>query len=232
MKCFYVFFLISSFVYSYKYLPLNNLQLKYQNYIKSEQINIIFVKGVAGTGKTLLACQQAIHDIEIKKKQKIIITRPLISVDNEELGFLPGTMNDKMSPWMNPIFDHLLDFISKENLDYYIQNGILEISPLGFMRGRTFKNSIIILDEAQNTTPKQMKMFLTRIGNNSKIIINGDLSQSDLEIPNGFQDVLSKLDHKYQHNYKQMIDDGFAIIDLGKNPIRHPIIKKILYLYD
>lgn len=163
----------------------------YNNYLFDNEVKLVIAEGSPGCGKTLFACKAAVeslfHDDNI---DKIVITRPVVSVENENIGFLPGDLNSKMNPWLIPIFDVLLQYFSKKELDKQISDGIIEISPLGFMRGRTFKNCFIIADEVQNTTPSQMLMMTTRIGENSKLILTGDLSQSDLLGTNGLQDIL------------------------------------------
>jgi len=217
-----------------KYTPMDPFQVKFDQFLKSDQIKILLVMGSAGTGKTLLSCQQAVHELKTKKKQKIVISRPLVSVDKEEIGFLPGDMNEKLLPWTMPIFDHMGDFLETSEIKRLVHESKLEISPLGYMRGRTFKNSYIILDEAQNTTPTQMKMFLSRIGENSKMVVNGDLQQSDIKDGiNGLEDFVLRIRSKYEENKSEMYQDGFAIVDLGrKNTYRHPIIQKVVEIYD
>lgn len=212
-----------------KFAPLDAHQKKLEGLLKSDTTQILCVTGAAGTGKTFLSCQEAITQLKQGRKNKVIITRPLVHVENEELGFLPGTMNEKMLPWTLPIFDNMKEFIDTQELKKLIHEGRIEISPLGYMRGRTFKNSFIILDEAQNTSPTQMKMFLTRIGNSSKIVLNGDLHQSDVGSRiNGYADFLHRLQSMYLDKEHAMYQDGFGIVNLdSKNTYRHPIIKKV-----
>lgn len=218
-----------------KIVPKDDHQKRLEQLLKNDSVKILLVTGAAGTGKTLLSCQEALSQFQQKKKQKIVITRPLVFVENEELGFLPGNMNEKMSPWTLPILDHMKEFIETNELKRLIHENKIEISPLGYMRGRTFKNSFIILDEAQNTTPQQMKMFLTRIGSHSKMVVNGDLDQSDLSkgITNGLEDFLLRINKHYEGNPRSMYDDGFGVLHLQKeNTYRHPIIENILTIYD
>jgi len=236
MKLKYILLLFINSVFSYNliYKPLDSQQLKFEKLLKNNDISLVTVIGTAGTGKTLLSCQEAIHQLKLKKKEKIIITRPLKNVDNEEFGFLPGDLKEKMYPWTLPIFDYMKEFISHDEIKKLIDENIIEICPLAFMRGRTFKKSFIILDEAQNTTPKQMKMFLTRIGLDSKIIINGDIEQSDIinEI-NGLEDFINKLELYYENDIYKMNKEGFGLIKLNKNNIyRNEIIKKIINIYE
>ena len=166
--------------YNYDELyPRSKNQLRYYEALRNLQNCVIIGIGPAGCGKTLFACQSAIQELKTKQVNKIIITRPLISVEREDIGFLPGTMNDKMDPWTKPILDILCDLLTKETVDKMILSGVIELSPLAYMRGRTFKNAFIIADEMQNSSPSQMQMLTTRIGHGSKMVINGDLQQSD-----------------------------------------------------
>jgi phosphate starvation-inducible PhoH-like protein len=216
-------------------VPRDDHQRRLEQLLKNDSIKVLLVTGAAGTGKTLLSCQEALSQFQQKKRFKIVITRPLVFVENEELGFLPGNMNDKMTPWTMPILDHMKEFLETSELKRLINENKIEISPLGYMRGRTFKNSFIILDEAQNTTPQQMKMFLTRIGSHSKIVVNGDLDQSDLTrgTMNGLEDFILRLKSHYEGNPHAMYEDGFGVLHLQReNTYRHPIIENILKIYD
>jgi len=217
-----------------KYTLKNAKQLKLQNYIQNSKIDIVICTGAAGTGKTMIACQEAIKMLKYAEINKIVITRPTVTVE-ENLGYLPGTMEDKIYPFLIPIYDYFLEHYTKENLMTLIRNGKLEVSPLAYMRGRTFKDTFIIADEMQNTTPNQMKMLLTRIGQNSKMIITGDLEQNDLNTYNGLQNIVDLLENKYkQYDHKdyQMFKDGFAYINLDNSCIeRHKIIEKVIDLY-
>ena len=236
MKRFLLFFWYFTLVnsYAHKYSPLDPQQNKLDQLLQSNSIKIMCVTGSAGTGKTFLSCQEALSQLQHRKKNKIVITRPLVLVENEELGFLPGDMNEKMLPWTMPILDSMKDFIEPSELKRLINEGKIEISPLGYMRGRTFKNSFIILDEAQNTTPKQMKMFLTRIGQDSKMVINGDLQQSDIcNDINGLEDFILRLKSKYKEEQHEMYKDGFGLVQLApENTYRNPIIKTVMQIYD
>jgi len=216
-------------------VPKDDHQKRLDQMLKNDSVKILLVTGAAGTGKTLLSCQEALSQFQQKKKQKIVITRPLVFVENEELGFLPGDMNDKMTPWTLPILDHMKEFMETSELKRLINENKIEISPLGYMRGRTFKNSFIILDEAQNTTPQQMKMFLTRIGTHSKVVVNGDLDQSDLARgkTSGLEDFVLRLKSHYEASPRSMYDDGFGVVHLCReNTYRHPIIENILKIYE
>jgi len=162
----------------------------------------------------------------------LVITRPTSTVDGESLGFLPGKLEEKMHPFLLPIYDYLLDYYTKDGIASLINTGKLEIAPLCFMRGRTFKNSFIIGDEMQNTSENQMKMLLTRLGCNSKLVLTGDLKQSDVGNDNGLSHLISLLTCKYTEPYK-MFNDGFGLVTLDSSCIqRHPMIKKIVDLYE
>jgi len=216
-----------------KFQPLNPKQAKFQEMIHAKDKTILLGVGSAGTGKTLLSCQESLNLLFHKKIKKIVLTRPTISVEDEQIGFLPGSLEDKMSPWTRPFFDNLLEFYSANEIQRLMQENKVEICPLGFMRGRTFRDCIIILDEAQNTTPKQMKMILTRIGHNCKIIVVGDTKQSDITGINGLHDVLSRLHGHYRDKYYRMTQDGIAIVRFEDHQIvRHPIIETIVRIYD
>jgi phosphate starvation-inducible PhoH-like protein len=179
--------------------------------------NIIFATGPAGTGKTSIACKLAFDTFRNRDINKIILTRPTVAVD-EDIGYLPGNLDDKLHPWTQPMFDVFDDLENNAKMK-------IEVLPLGYMRGRTFKNTWIIGDEMQNSTPNQMKMLLTRLGENSKIIITGDMHQSDLKDENGLHHFLSTLngmDLQYV-SHVELHD-----VDIH----RHPAIKEILKVYD
>ena len=174
------------------YMPRGVNQQQYVNYLKDTNISILLGVGPAGTGKTLFACNEAVQELKSGSIQKIVLTRPIVSVD-EELGFLPGSLIKKMDPWTRPIFDILLEYYSQRDVDLMMSNGVIEISPLAYMRGRTFKNSFIIADEMQNSSPSQMLMLTTRLGDLSKMVITGDLKQSDRMVSNGLADLIQKM---------------------------------------
>jgi phosphate starvation-inducible PhoH-like protein len=186
---------------------------------------MIFAIGPAGTGKTLLATQTAVKLLKEKQIEKIIVTRPAVSVD-EQHGFLPGTLEKKMEPWTRPIFDVFAEYYYAKEIQNMLLEGVIEVSPLAYMRGRTFKNSFILADEMQNATPNQMKMLLTRIGENSRMVITGDLKQADRLEDNGlieFIHLLEKSDFSHRH-----VD----IVNFGQKDIeRHPAVKEILEIY-
>jgi phosphate starvation-inducible PhoH-like protein len=219
----------SLFIPKYEYK--NPAQIKYNYYIESKKFPIVVTTGLPGTGKTMIACHTAIKLFQQGKYKKIIITRPTVSVD-EDLGFLPGTLNNKMHPFLIPIYDYFLDYYTNDQLTCLINSNKLEISPLAYMRGRTFSDSIVIADEMQNSSINQIKMLLTRIGSNSKIILTGDLNQSDINGMNGLENFYNLLMIKYPEYFKMLLD-GFAYINLDKSCIeRHEIISKIIELYE
>lgn len=188
--------------------------------------------GPAGTGKTMLACAHAIQELNSGMYRKVIITRPAVAVD-EEHGYLPGDLNQKMLPWMIPIYDNFTMFTTKNNLDYHIDSGKIEIAPLSFIRGRTFHNTLVIADEMQNSTKNQMKTLLTRIGTESSMIVTGDLQQCDLDKDqtNGLLDFIERFE---DYSKNEITDDGFiGIIELDANDIqRSDTVKHILDIYD
>lgn len=207
------------------YNPKSINQQKFVNFLNDKTNKIIISLGPAGTGKTLFSCQKAITDFKSEEINKIIITRPVVTVE-EEIGFLPGNIIKKMDPWTKPIFDIFLEYYSKTELDLMLSSGKIEICPLAFMRGRTFKNSFIIADEMQNSSPVQMKMLSTRIGVNSRLIITGDLNQSDIPKENGLYDFVSKVE---RYNNTEMI----KIIKFGNDDVeRSEIVKKVIEIYN
>lgn len=208
------------------YVPKNQNQQEYVNYLNNNNNKILISSGPAGCGKTLFVCQKAMVDFKSEKIRKIIITRPVVCVD-EELGFLPGSIVKKMDPWTKPIFDTFLDFYSKSELDLLVKNEQIEICPLAFMRGRTFKNTFIIADEMQNSSPKQMKMLLTRLGDNSRIVITGDLEQTDIGIENGLWDFINKLNN--WNNTSELIHQ----VIFNRDDIERSIaVKNVLDIYN
>ena len=202
-------------------IPRSEKQKKYVRALKESEI--IISAGPAGTGKTFLAVAVALTMLLEKKIEKIILSRPAIEA-GERLGFLPGDMREKVDPYLRPLYDSLYDLLDYEKIQKKIEVGDIEIAPLAFMRGRTLKNSFAILDEAQNATDTQIKMFLTRIGENSKIVINGDPSQIDL--PNKSLSGLNK-SKKLLGHLKEI-----SVIDFDHTDVvRHPLVSKIVKAY-
>lgn len=190
----------------------------------SEKHDIIFAVGPAGTGKTYTAVALAVRALKNKSVKKIILTRPAVEA-GESLGFLPGDLKEKIDPYLRPLYDALDDMIPADKLNYYMTNRVIEVAPLAYMRGRTLDNAFIILDEAQNTTELQIKMFLTRIGPSAKAIITGDMTQIDL--PKNQQSGLGKAIHILRHI------SGIAHIELdGEDVVRHRLVKEIIKAYD
>ena len=217
------------------YYPKTENQVKYVDKLSNENNTIIIALGPAGTGKTLFACSEAIKQLKFGMVDKIIITRPLVTVE-EDLGFLPGNINKKMDPWTRPIFDIFLEVFSQREIDVMVSNNVIEISPLAYMRGRTFKNAFIIADEMQNSSPNQMMMLTTRIGLNSKMVITGDLKQTDKGNNSGLSDFVNRFElyKKYDMNkqYNDSDNKNIEVIYLGKSDIeRNPIVKKIIDIY-
>ncbi|WP_312556515.1 PhoH family protein [Empedobacter brevis] len=185
--------------------------------------DMVFAIGPAGTGKTYTAVALAVQALKNKEVRRIIMTRPAVEA-GENLGFLPGDMKDKLDPYLQPLYDALKDMIPFEKLSSYTEKGVIEVAPLAFMRGRTLDEAFVILDEAQNTTYAQMKMFLTRMGKNSKFIITGDPSQVDLppKQKSGLREAITIL--------RDVKDIGFIFLD-DKDVVRHKIVREILKAY-
>lgn len=196
-----------------------------QNYIDTMRKNVVtFGIGAAGTGKTFLAVAMAAYYLRVKDVRKIILTRPAVEA-GERLGFLPGDMQEKVDPYLRPLYDALKEIWGFDLYQKFFNRGVIEIAPLAYMRGRTLSDAFIILDEAQNTTSKQMKMFLTRLGFGSRMVITGDLSQIDL--PRGVTSGLAEA-VEILHNVK-----GVGIAELGAGDVvRHEVVSRIVEAYD
>ena len=196
-----------------------------KNYVDAIEDNTItFGIGPAGTGKTYLAMAKAVAALQAKKVNRIILTRPAVEA-GEKLGFLPGTLSEKIDPYLRPLFDALHDMIDVDSIPRLMQTGVIEVAPLAYMRGRTLNDAFIILDEAQNTTPEQMKMFLTRLGFGSKMVITGDVTQVDL--PNGVRSGLRIITDILQNI------DGIAFLELtAEDVVRHRLIGDIVKAYE
>ena len=197
-------------------------QQKYVNAIIEN--DAVFAIGPAGTGKTYLAVARAVEALESSNIKRIVLVRPAVEA-GEKLGFLPGDLSEKVDPYLRPIYDALYEFIGFERVNRLIEKQVIEVAPLAFMRGRTLNEAYIILDEAQNTTIPQMKMFLTRMGFGSKMVITGDITQIDLPVPNqsGLIDAI-----KILHNIENIAFCNFDVHDV----VRHQLVKKIVSAYD
>ncbi len=204
--------------------PKNRHQEEYVAHLRNKNRKIIVASGPAGTGKTLFATEYGVRNFLLGNCEKLIFTRPSVAVD-EELGFLPGTLEEKMAPWVRPIYDVLYMFITPKEVVELMEEKVIEIAPLGFMRGRTFKNAWIVADEMQNSTISQMKMLLTRLGENSRMVITGDLEQHDRagEI-NGMEDFLGK--------FKGKRSSSISSFEFDKSDIqREEVVKEVLDIY-
>lgn len=215
-------------------IVLTTKQQKYQELLKNNNLDLVIAHGIAGTGKTFLACKTAYKKLIENEIDKIILTRPIVSVENENLGFLPGELNDKIKPWLSPLFDTFEKESDKSQLVQLINSGKIELIPLGFMRGRTFDHCIVIADEMQNSTPNQMKMLLTRMGENSKIFVTGDTTQCDLNIStdNGLANIIELLNNMYDLPYK-MYENGIGIVKLEDIDIkRSKFVSNVIKIYN
>ena len=204
-------------------LPRNVHQEDYLELLTDPDKSIVMATGPAGTGKTMLAVQMGIKMFQEGEIERIVITRPAVSVD-EQHGFLPGTLEEKMAPWTRPIFDIFEEHWSTKQVRIFLENKDIEIAPLAYMRGRTFKNCWIVADEMQNATPEQMKMLLTRIGEGSKIVVTGDLAQHDRGFQNnGLKDFTNRLTTSFSRIGKVHFD--------RRDVERHPAVQDVLNLY-
>ena len=212
-------------VYSIAGRPIKSRSEKQQQLIDAyHQSDMIFAIGPAGTGKTYLSIALAVRALKEKQAKKIILSRPAVEA-GEKLGFLPGDMKDKIDPYLQPLYDSLQDMIPAVKLQDMLEKNIIQIAPLAFMRGRTLNDAVVILDEAQNTTPAQIRMFLTRMGWNTKIIVTGDLTQIDLpkHQKSGLKEAVEIL-----HNV-----EGISVVELGqKDIVRHKLVTRIVHAYE
>lgn len=213
-----------------EYKPKTINQKIYKKSLYNPDIHLLFCTGPAGTGKTLFACQYAIETLQKQEIDKIIITRPNVAIDGD-MGYLPGDIKAKMHPYTLPIFDIFQEYYTKKDIENMVFENIIEIAPLCYMQGRTFKNSIIIADEMQNSTPFQMFMLLTRIGDKSKMIVTGDPMQTTIK-NNGLSDIIGKITNNYL-DIEDMKKNNIDIINLYNNDIqRSNIVKNIEKLYN
>ncbi|MBR2809470.1 MAG: PhoH family protein [Erysipelotrichaceae bacterium] len=198
-------------------------QADYYNAVRDN--DIVFAIGPAGTGKTYLAVVMAVNALKNNEIKRIVLTRPAVEA-GESLGFLPGDLKEKVDPYLTPLYDALYELLGQEKTDSYIERKIIEVAPLAFMRGRTLNDAYILLDEAQNTSSSQMKMFLTRLGNNSKMIISGDVTQIDISLKGTFNGLIEA---------SELLSDldGIGVVYLSNRDIvRNPLVSKILKKYD
>jgi len=204
--------------------PKNQSQEYYHSQLKRKNKKIVVATGPAGTGKTLFATEWGVRNFLLGNYEKLIFTRPSVSVD-EDLGYLPGTLEEKMAPWVRPIYDILYTFITPKEVTTLMEDKVIEIAPLGYMRGRTFKNCWIVADEMQNSTITQMKMLMTRLGENSRMIITGDLEQYDrIQEVNGLEDFLDK--------FKGKRSSSITSVEFQKGDIqREEVVKEVLDIY-
>ncbi|PNP94570.1 phosphate starvation-inducible protein PhoH [Hoylesella timonensis] len=212
-------------VYSIAGRPIKSRSEKQQQLIDAyHQSDMVFAIGPAGTGKTYLSIALAVRALKEKQAKKIILSRPAVEA-GEKLGFLPGDMKDKIDPYLQPLYDSLQDMIPAVKLQDMLEKNIIQIAPLAFMRGRTLNDAVVILDEAQNTTPAQIRMFLTRMGWNTKMIVTGDLTQIDLpkHQKSGLKEAVEIL-----HNV-----EGISVVELGqKDIVRHKLVTRIVHAYE
>jgi phosphate starvation-inducible PhoH-like protein len=210
----------------------------YCKLLKTKSKKIVIANGPAGTGKTLFATEYGVRYFLTDTYEKLIFTRPSVSVD-EELGFLPGTLEEKMAPWVRPIYDVLYNFLSPKEVQQLMEEKIIEIAPLGYMRGRTFKNAWIVADEMQNSTISQMKMLLTRLGENSRLVVTGDLQQFDRTFENnGLDDFLRKLSKRDNSELEEDLllekrEKSIVSFEFKKSDIqREEVVKEVLDIYE
>ena len=207
-------------------IPKSLNQETYIELLTNPNKNIVFATGPAGTGKTLLAMQAGVKALKEGTVKKIILTRPAVGVDDEKHGFLPGNITAKMEPWTRPLFDVIVEFYSPREVARMLEEQVIEIAPLAFMRGRTFKEAWVVADEMQNATPGQIKMLLTRLGENSKIVVTGDTRQADrCDRDNGLLDFKGLVDAYQQSKYVAGVE--FQSKDIA----RHPAVKEVLSIY-
>jgi phosphate starvation-inducible protein PhoH len=214
--------------------PLTYNQQRYCEFLEDPTVPIVIGIGKAGSGKTLLASSKAIDAFYNKQVSKILITRPAVNLD-EDHGFLPGKLEDKMRPWLQPIFSYFLEYYTSDSLNALVKEELIEICPLAYIRGRTFDNAFIIADEMQNTTPNQMKTFLTRIGHDTKVAITGDLEQCDLTDTNGLRQFLDQM-VLYNRISSSRNEEGamssIKVVEFTEDDVqRSEVVKKVLSIY-
>ena len=206
-------------------VPRTRNQEKLVLALQDENQHIVVTAGPAGTGKTYLAMLAAIRALKSGHCERLVLTRPAVGVEDERHGFLPGDLVSKMEPWTRPLFDVMREHYHTRDITGMLDNGVIEISPLAYMRGRTFKNAFIIADEMQNATPSQMKMLLTRLGENSRMVVTGDLNQADRPRENGLLEFCNL--YGQGGDYRMIAMARFE----SKDVERHPVVKEILTIY-
>ena len=205
-------------------VPIGENQIEYCKLLSDKEVSVLAGVGPAGCGKTAFACHAAVRALSMGDVDRVVLTRPLVAVD-EELGFLPGSMEQKMDPWIRPMMDIFLEFYSGADIRRLMDDGIIEIAPLAYMRGRTFRRAFLIADEMQNSSPNQMLMMLTRVGEDSRLVITGDLLQSDRSGANGLSDFYSRV--------KSCVDPEIRLVDFGVSDVqRSPVVASILRMYE
>ena len=205
-------------------LTPNPKQKEYIRSLDKKDNSLVCGVGPAGTGKTMFACKVGMEHLLDNRVKKLIITRPVVPIGND-MGFLPGTLEDKMDPWLIPIYDSMKHTITSNTLNQMLTNKTIEICPLAYIRGRTFDNTFVIADEMQNSSVNEMKTLLTRIGKESKVVLTGDLDQSDLTVQNGLEDLLIRLEKENDTNF-------LKVIQFNTNDIeRSELVKYVLKLY-
>lgn len=203
-------------------VPRNINQETFLTAINNPSTHVVFGVGPAGTGKTLIATMAAVKALKMGLVEKIVITRPNVAVDDKDIGYLPGDILKKMTPWMMPVLDVFADYYTQAEITAMLEENIIEMVPIAFIRGRTFKNAFIIVDEAQGTTANSMLSILTRIGENSKMVVTGDLAQSDRGEENGLRDFLNRFTNS----------KSIEVIKFGRQDVeRHVVVKELLGMY-
>ena len=205
-------------------------QLLYLSYLTLNNSKLVFGLGYAGTGKTYIACQYAMQQLMNQKCQRIVITKPFVTVSDEAIGFLPGSLEAKMQPWTYNVLQCMNSGVSSKSITKrFVESNQIEFAPMGFMRGSTIEDTIVIADEMQNSSPMQMKMLLTRIGKNTKMIITGDVNQKDISRKSGIEDFLEKL----SNNRKLKDSNNIKMVEFGLEDVqREDFVKEVLEIYE